>query len=464
MARIKIKTRNPPNHENKLKLLEILNSNDIEISRIFTTRDSFAVLTVHEHDTDNLFASAIKDVLEKNDFFPILPPELRAKKSVIIPRVDDVIYEKNVVDFGEELVSKNDWITLEDIENIYKFPNSPTIKITFFSSLIAKKCTEKGLKAFKISIPATEIKSETYIPIQCCMRCYTLESHYTNECPKSKDYKLCSECGTEGHLWHQCRESNKKCINCHEDHSTLQMKCPKRKEILKHKRALIKERENMTYSNITGTNLPLPKMPTFNVPTITKDEILKIHICVAHAQTKNQEKPGCYNNVLNKILTMNNLPNIIIPTDDEDDEQPLLAATCPEPPINETPKQEQSLSRHSSTSNISTGTESAPTKKMNAKDLGLHFFTTTGKEWPPKIPTVELLRGINSKKYKWTYTNMNYNEEQILRKIENDEISLTNCFSTVESDEFRKIRPGPIQERSPSETRDPRLAKKFHKN
>ncbi len=200
MAIIKIKTRNPPNQENKLKLLEILSSNDIEISRIFTTRDSFVVLTVHENDTDNLFASAIGDVLERNDFLPILPPELRAKKSVIIPRVDDVIFERNVVDLGKELASKNNWITLEDIENIYKFPNSPTIKITFFSSLIAKKCTEKGLKAFKISIPATEIKLETYIPIQCCMRCYTLESHYTNECLKSKDYKLCSECGTEGHL------------------------------------------------------------------------------------------------------------------------------------------------------------------------------------------------------------------------------------------------------------------------
>ena len=461
MARIKIKTRNPPNLENKLKLLEILSSNDIEISRIFSTRDSFAVLTVHDHDTDSLFATTIKEKLEQNDFLPILPPELRAKKSVIIPRVDDVIYERDVADFGEELANKNDWIALEDIENIYKFPNSPTIKITFYSSLLAKKCTEKGLKAFKISIPATEIKLETYIPIQCCMRCYTLESHYTNECPKSRDFKLCSECGTEGHLWHQCREPNKRCINCNKEHSALQMKCPKRKEILKNKRALLKQRDNMTYGNITGTNLPPPKMPTFNVPTITKEELLKIHICVAHAQTKNQEKPGCYSHELNKILTMNNLPNIIIPTDD-DDEQPLIGATCPEPPISETPIQEQSLSRHSSTSNLSTTTESAPPKKPKAQDLGLHFFTSTGNDWPPKIPTAELLKGIKSKKYKWTYTNKKYDEEQILRKIENGEISLTYCFFTVESDEFRKIRPGLIQERSPAESRDPRTVKKLH--
>ncbi len=309
---------------------------------------------------------------------------------------------------------KNDWIKIRDIENIYKFPNSPTIKITFYLPLLAQKCTEKGLKAFKISIPGNEIKLETYIPIKCCMRCYTLEQHYTNECQKSREYKLCSECGTEGHLWHQCVETNKRCVNCGGDNSALQMKCPKRKEILKTKRAQLKERENMTYSNITESNL-LPKMPTFNVPTITKDEMLKIHICVAHAQAKNQETPGCYSNVLNKTLTMNNLPNIIIPTDDEDvsPEQPLIGAMSLEPPQGETPIQEQSLSRQSSTSNLNTTTETAPPKKLNAKDLGLHLFTTTKKEWPPKIQTTELLKGIKSKKYKWTYTNKKYDEQHV---------------------------------------------------
>ena len=210
MARIKIKCSNPSNNDNKLLLLDILCRKDIEISRIFNTRDGFAVLTVHEHDTDKIFANDTKEILTQNAFAPVMPPELRAKKSIIIPRVDDVIYEKNLPDIGEEIARENEWITLEDIENIYKFPNSPTLKVTFYSALLAKKCTEKGLKAFKISIPGNEIKLETFVPIKCCMRCYTLETHYTNECPKRKDYKLCSECGTEGHLWHNCREPRKK--------------------------------------------------------------------------------------------------------------------------------------------------------------------------------------------------------------------------------------------------------------
>ncbi len=192
MARIKIKCRTPDDRDKKLKLIEILSRKDIEISRIFNTNDEFVVLTLNEHNADNIFDTDTKHEFTHNDFTPIMPPDLKARKNVIIPRVDDLIYEKNVVDIGEEIIKENDWIKEDEIENIYKFPSSLTIKITFTLILIAKKCTEKGLKAFKISIPGHEIKLETYIPIQCCMRCYTLEQHYTNECLRSREYKICS--------------------------------------------------------------------------------------------------------------------------------------------------------------------------------------------------------------------------------------------------------------------------------
>lgn len=54
----------------------------------------------------------------------------------------------------------------------------------------------------------------------------------------------------------------------------------------------------MTYSNITVPNVP-PKMSTYNIPKITKDEVLKIHICVADAQFTNQEWLGSYADELN---------------------------------------------------------------------------------------------------------------------------------------------------------------------
>ncbi len=130
----------------------------------------------------------------------MVPSDLKARQSVIIPRVDDLIYENHATEIEEELLRKHDWIQEGEIESVYKFPNSPTLKIIFTMTILVKKSTEKGLKAFKISILGQEIKLETFISIQCCMRCYTLEQHYTNECPKDRDYKICSECSSDGHV------------------------------------------------------------------------------------------------------------------------------------------------------------------------------------------------------------------------------------------------------------------------
>ncbi len=90
---------------------------------------------------------------------------LKLKKSVIIPRVDDVIYERSLDDIGEEIMRMNSWIG-DELESTFKFPKSPTLKLTFTETQLAKMCTEVGLKAFNISIPSHEIKLETYIPIK----------------------------------------------------------------------------------------------------------------------------------------------------------------------------------------------------------------------------------------------------------------------------------------------------------
>ncbi len=175
------------------------------------------------------------------------------------------------------------------------------------------------------------------------------------------------------------------------------MKCPKRKEILKEKRAQLNVKQNMTYTNITESNLP-PKMTMYNIPKITKEEVLKIHICVAHAQVKNQERPGSYAVELNKVLRPNYLPNITIP--DESSKQPFTGAVSLDSTQQVTPVQQQSLSRQSSSSNISVRSEAASTKKLYSKDLRLKFFTTKAIGWPHNFSTEELIQGVRSKKLK----------------------------------------------------------------
>ncbi len=150
MARIKIKSRNN-NKDQKLKLIEILCGKDIEIRRVIPTNDGFVVITVTEQDADSIFNREVKHELAQHELIPVLSPELKAKKSTIIPRVDDVIYEHDILESGEDLTDKNQWIG-DELESVYKFQNTPTIRITFTHTTIAKICTEVGLKEFRMSI------------------------------------------------------------------------------------------------------------------------------------------------------------------------------------------------------------------------------------------------------------------------------------------------------------------------
>ncbi len=69
--------------------------------------------------------------------------KLKKKKNVIIPRVDDVVYEHTPDAIGEELRKNNSWIG----ESVFKFPKSPTVKLSFTQTQLSKNCTEVGLKA-----------------------------------------------------------------------------------------------------------------------------------------------------------------------------------------------------------------------------------------------------------------------------------------------------------------------------
>ncbi len=130
------------------------------------------------------------------------------------------------------------------------------------------------------------------------------------------------------------------------------MKCNIRKKTLKEKIARENGRSKMTYSSFTQATIP-SKMPSYSLPMITKEKLLKINICVAHAQNKKQQKHGTYAIELNKNLKANNLPNIIIPEDTDTnisnlpDEQDA-GATSLVPSVSEpvTRKIKNSLSKH----------------------------------------------------------------------------------------------------------------------
>lgn len=80
MPRVKIKCRGPVNREKKVKLLEILCSNEIHVTKIFSATDGFAVLPLNEEHADSIVSREVMEVPERNGFSTNMPTKLKVKK------------------------------------------------------------------------------------------------------------------------------------------------------------------------------------------------------------------------------------------------------------------------------------------------------------------------------------------------------------------------------------------------
>lgn len=227
MARIKIKSESSKDPGRLKFLLELLSKNEIFAIKIIPISDGFVVLTESDSELDKIFNNATDKELTNNHFTPLVPPELRAHRSVLIFKIDDHINGNSEEVILEEIQTQNQWIT--GITSVIKFKKGRGLKITFSESTSAKKAQEKGLLLFSMRIPSYNIIQDKYLKINTCLRCYALEDHHTSNCPKSRDFKICSECSRENHSWRDCDGGPKCCINCEEHHSTMAMSCGRKK-------------------------------------------------------------------------------------------------------------------------------------------------------------------------------------------------------------------------------------------
>ena len=122
MTRVKIKHPSPSQHL-RIKLLQILSQNLIYATKIITLNDGFVVLTRNDEDLDKIFQGTCQDEIKKANFTPTLPPEIRARRTIIILNVYDTIKDHTEKEIEEELIKENNWI-IKGIDNIFKFPKS----------------------------------------------------------------------------------------------------------------------------------------------------------------------------------------------------------------------------------------------------------------------------------------------------------------------------------------------------
>ncbi|ORD93408.1 hypothetical protein ECANGB1_2305 [Enterospora canceri] len=457
MPRVRIKHPDP-NGAAKIHLLRILSEHLIYATKIIPVNDGFIVLTGTDEEIDKIFNTNLQRSLNDQNFNPIVPPELRAKRTIVIFNVDEYIYNQPTKEIEDELIGENSWLQ-DGIESIFKVPRTKIMKICLNQTAAAKKATESGILAFHMSIPAHNIKIEEFIPILTCMRCYQLESHPTNKCPRTKEHKVCSECANEGHTWKDCLSLEKKCLNCNGQHRTLANKCPKRKEIKEKKRNENKGKKNLTYSQATATTTTNPINPLINTSDcFNKDTATKIMACMMHAHIQNIARPGTYNDEINKVFKLNNLPSIILPENPPSADIFSMTTTIPqdntaeETPLAATGATAKQTKTQETQNTINEDVQDSPPTPTQIKgsQLGLQIITRKSEGWPKHELNVQHIKfGIDTGLYKWRYTCAAYEEQELYIYITNNEVDLVNCFCITDDSQFKKIRNGLVQERTP---------------
>lgn len=206
----------------------------------------------------------MQDAIRKERFNPILPPDQRAKRTVMLFLIDDHIYHLTEGEIKEEIILENRWVK-EGIDSLYKSPNKNIIKIQWKQASEAQTAIERGILAYSMRIPEYNIRAD-YISIITCLRCYAINSHLTSSCPMDRNYKICTECGKDYHTWKNCESNTKKSVNCAGNHRALQQQAA------------------ATSSRVTAGDAPV------NV-NLEKDTTARILVCILHAHLHNVAEP-----------------------------------------------------------------------------------------------------------------------------------------------------------------------------
>lgn len=124
-----------------------------------------------DDDLDKLFSSDVSSNLKQQKYEPPTPTELKTKRLIILQRLDDHIYSNTKAEITSEITKENTWIDEDNTEDIFKFPQSNTIKISFQQTITAKEAQTTELLIFFKSVLHIQIKEEMFISIITWMRC-----------------------------------------------------------------------------------------------------------------------------------------------------------------------------------------------------------------------------------------------------------------------------------------------------
>ena len=166
----------------RVNFLKICANFKIKIEKIIPINIDFLIFCSEIHDAEKIFDSEVTAGLSACTFTLLIPPEIKANRSIILRRVDRLICDSSTQVIKSEIETYNDWAKVPEV---VKFPNSNTMKLVFMKSDFVQVCLNRGINMFHMHVPASQISKEIYITVPTCYRGFAIDEHLASSCPRN---------------------------------------------------------------------------------------------------------------------------------------------------------------------------------------------------------------------------------------------------------------------------------------
>ena len=208
----------------------------VPLTKLIPAPNGFSAVCDKQANIDKLLTDDARAKLAAINLAPVMPPELLAKRTLLVRQVDDSVGSRSDSDILAEINRAQPWAR---ISQVIKLPGKTRMfKVRCHDTSAAGKILTEGLGIFNMRVSPGQICKEEFAQLKICLKCYEYETHTKKDCKST--VTICSECSQQGHIFKDCPGTLKKCINCTKKnlpgtHGTMASKCPVRKEVMRAK-------------------------------------------------------------------------------------------------------------------------------------------------------------------------------------------------------------------------------------
>lgn len=289
------------------EIMRMLSSFDIRPYKLVPVTGGYLVYINDATDCDRFLSEPVIAALNTESCVPVVPPEIIAKRTVILHGIDNQVMEASVDELRQDLSERNMWI---ELDSVFKLKNGKSIKIVCKSHTAAARCLTEGVRISYTSIPPRNIVADRFVKVTYCFKCYALEDHIARDCPKPSDYKVCSLCSAMDHTFRDCTVDTKCCVNCNGEHSAISFACPLRRDI---KKKILSTTVNKNVSYSSNSELYSATLKKSDASTINyggNSDLTKSFMCIVMAGVSESREAGSFEGCLGDLLKANKLPAV----------------------------------------------------------------------------------------------------------------------------------------------------------